>query len=110
MIDTAINDILELIRNSWQIVLIIGTALGVGYSLARRLDDLIGKDKDGRTVVERLEKVEYQLWPNNGTSLADKFVKMQDCQNDMKQELMEIKGETEVIKSMLSALISNIKK
>lgn len=104
------NDLLEFIRNSWQVILIVVTALGVGYSIARRLDDLIGKDKDGRTVVDRLEKVEYQLWPNNGTSLADKVAKVQDCQNEMKQELMEIKGETEVIKSMLSAVIANFKK
>ena len=45
--DTALTDLLELIRNSWQVVLIIVTALGVGYTLAKRLDDLIGKDKDG---------------------------------------------------------------
>ena len=104
--DTALNDLLELIRNSWQVVLIIVTALGVGYTLAKRLDDLIGKDKDGRTVVERLEKVEYQLWPNNGKSLADRVASLHEGQVELKEQLGKIEGETEVIKSMLSALIS----
>ena len=104
--DTALTDLLELIRNSWQVVLIIVTALGVGYTLAKRLDDLIGKDKDGRTVVERLEKVEYQLWPNNGKSLADRVASLHEGQVELKEQLSKIEGETEVIKSMLSALIS----
>jgi len=104
--DTALTDLLELIRNSWQVVLIIVTALGVGYTLAKRLDDLIGKDKDGRTVVERLEKVEYQLWPNNGKSLADRVASLHEGQVELKEQLGKIEGETEVIKTMLSALIS----
>jgi len=104
--DTAFTDLLELIRNSWQVVLIIVTALGVGYTLAKRLDDLIGKVKDGRTVVERLEKVEYQLWPNNGKSLADRVASLHEGQVELKEQLGKIEGETEVIKSMLSALIS----
>lgn len=104
--DTAITDLLELIRNSWQVVLIVFTALGVGYTLAKRLDDLIGKDKDGRTVVERLEKVEYQLWPNKGKSLADRVASLHEGQVELKEQLGKIEGETEVIKSMLSALIS----
>jgi len=104
--DTALNDILELIRNSWQVVIIVATALGVGYTLAKRLNDLIGKDHDGRTVAERLERVEYQLWPNNGKSLSDKVTNLQEGQVELKEQLGKIEGETEVIKSMLSALVS----
>lgn len=104
--DTAFNDILELIRNSWQVVIIVATALGVGYTLAKRLNDLIGKDSAGRTVTERLERVEYQLWPNNGKSLSDKVTNLQEGQVELKEQLGKIEGETEVIKSMLSALVS----
>ena len=55
------------------------TALGVVfgalysiYKLASRIGAAIGLDKDGRTLADRLDRVEHQLWPNGGSSLADR--------------------------------------
>lgn len=42
------------------------------YRIARRVDDAIGKDEKGKTLSERMSKVEYQLWENGGESLADR--------------------------------------
>ena len=55
------------------------TALGVVfgalysiYKLASRIGAAIGLDRDGRTLADRLSRVEHQLWPNGGDSLADR--------------------------------------
>lgn len=42
------------------------------YKIARRIDDAIGVDSKGRTISDRLERVEHQLWENGGSSLADR--------------------------------------
>lgn len=41
------------------------------YKIAKRLEDSIGVDSKGRTLSERMSRVEHQLWPNGGDSLAD---------------------------------------
>jgi len=55
------------------------TALGVVfgalytiYKLASRIGAAIGVDRDGKTLADRLSRVEHQLWPNGGDSLADR--------------------------------------
>lgn len=50
---------------------IIGALIAI-YKLARRIGDSIGVDKNGRTLAERLDRVEHQLWENGGSSLADR--------------------------------------
>lgn len=42
------------------------------YQMIKRIDDAIGVDDKGRTLSQRLEAVEHQLWPNGGSSLNDK--------------------------------------
>lgn len=42
------------------------------YKIARRLDDAVGVDDEGKTISQRLERVEHQLWENGGNSLADR--------------------------------------
>lgn len=42
------------------------------YQMIRRIDEAIGVDDKGRTLSQRLEAVEHQLWPNGGSSLNDK--------------------------------------
>ena len=51
---------------------VIAGALLAIYRLAKRIGDAIGVDKNGRTLAERLDRVEHQLWENGGTSLADR--------------------------------------
>lgn len=51
---------------------IIIAALVSIFRLARKISDAIGADKNGRTISERLDRVEHQLWENGGSSLADR--------------------------------------
>lgn len=61
--------------------LIIGILLGIGgltygiraiFKFTNRVVEAVGADKNGRTISERLERIEHQLWPNGGSSMADK--------------------------------------
>lgn len=79
------------------------TAIGVifggvvaTYRLARKINDSIGLDSQGRTLSERLDRVEHQLWPNGGSSLADQVHKSSDM---AKETAIEVK----FIKDMLLA-------
>lgn len=42
------------------------------YRVAKRVEQAVGVDKQGRTLSERMDKVEHQLWENGGSSLADR--------------------------------------
>ena len=66
------QNILAMISDTWQMVTIIAAALGVGYAMARRLEGLLGKDKKGNTLLERIERIELQVHPNGGSSMSDK--------------------------------------
>lgn len=50
--------------------------LGKTHRMIKRIDEAIGVDRQGRTLAERLDKVEHQLWPNGGSSLMDKVEKI----------------------------------
>ena len=41
------------------------------YKIARRIDEALAVDDLGRTVSDRMSRVEYQLYRNGGSSLAD---------------------------------------
>jgi hypothetical protein len=82
----------------------IVTALGVIiagmlaiYKIAKRVDDAIGLDTQGRTVSERMKKVEYQLWENGGSSLADRV-------NTIETHVVKMSAEVELIKDITIAL------
>lgn len=60
------------------IAVIIGGIIAV-YKIAKRVEGAIGVDENGRTVSERLSKVEHQLWPNGGDSLADQVKDLDTC-------------------------------
>ena len=84
-----------------QLVATIGTIIacvtalsGILYSIyrvARRLDSAIGVDSKGRTISERLDRVEHQLWRNGGDSLADHVeeVRMQSKQTTAEISIMK---------------------
>jgi uncharacterized protein (UPF0335 family) len=73
-------------------------ALYTIYKIARRLDDAIGIDEEGRTISQRLERVEHQLWENGGDSLADK---VNEVAEDAKQTHTEVKFMKEVLLTIL---------
>jgi hypothetical protein len=63
------------------VITALGVLLGALYSiykLASRIGAAIGLDKEGRTISDRLSRVEHQLWPNGGNSLADRVAKIEE--------------------------------
>lgn len=64
------------------------------YKAIHRIDMTLGVDKRGRTISERLERVEYQLFPNGGNSLVDRV-------NQIAYDQRVIEGELRVVKEVL---------
>lgn len=98
-------NILSTLAETWQTLVVIGVALSIGYATARKFEGLLGKNKKGDTVVERLEKIERHIMPNGGSSMSDKIDYIRRDQNKMKNELSQISGELEVIKGIVTAII-----
>ena len=85
---------LELIFTIAAVITAIGVIIGgiiAVYRLARRISDSIGLDHSGRTISERLDRVEHQLWPNGGSSLADQVKNAYDSSRSNHVELQFIK-------------------
>jgi hypothetical protein len=99
------ENILSTLAQTWQTLTIIGVALSVGYAMARRFEGLLGKNKKGDTVVDRLEKIERQILPNGGSSMSDKIDYIRRDQNKMKQQVSEISGELKVIKDIVTVIV-----
>lgn len=69
--------------------------LGALYSMMkvmRRIDSAIGLDKEGRSISDRMSRVEHQLWPNGGSSLMDKVNNLDANYSHMAGELSVISG------------------
>lgn len=63
------------------------------YKLAKRIDTAIGTDSQGRSISERLDRVEHQLWENGGSSLADRV-------NNIEKHVIKSSTELEFIKNL----------
>lgn len=78
------------------------TAVGIFamrvWKVLKRIDGVLGVDKAGRTISERLDRVEHQLFPNGGSSLTDKI-------NRIEQEQREIKGQMAAFERILNMLL-----
>jgi hypothetical protein len=74
---------------------VIGAVIAV-YRIVRKITDAIGVDSEGRTISERLELVEHQLWENGGSSLADKV-------NKIDTSMVAITTEVKFIRDMMVA-------
>lgn len=72
------------------LVVIFGGLISI-YKIARRLDDAIGDDSDGRTIADRLSRVEHQLWENGGSSLADRVNRIETQTSSTHAEVSLIK-------------------
>ena len=78
------------------------------YKIAKRIDSAIGVDGEGRSLSERMEKVEYQLWPNSGKSLMDRVNRLEETSN-------KVSAEISIVKDLVTILVdghvsSNVKK
>jgi hypothetical protein len=74
---------------------IFGGVLSI-YKISKRIDSAIGLDSKGRTLAERLERVEHQLWENGGSSLADRV-------NVIEKHTVKTAAEVELIKNLIIA-------
>lgn len=72
------------------------------YKIARRIDDTLGVDKEGRTISDRLQRVEHQLFPNGGASLSDKITRVES-----EQRLM--KGKLDTVETIVNSLLRESK-
>jgi hypothetical protein len=77
------------------ITVIIGALVAI-YRLARKIEGAIGVDKNGRTISERLDRVEHQLWENGGASLADRV-------NRIETHTTVTSAKTDVIEKILTS-------
>jgi hypothetical protein len=76
---------------------VIFGALYASYKLAKKIDAAIGVDEKGRTLSDRLDKVEHQLWENGGSSLADRV-------NNIEHHVIKVSTEIEFIKDLTLGL------
>jgi hypothetical protein len=92
----------------WEIAITVGAVVGSllvifgalykVYKIAKRIDDALGLDSKGRTVSDRLDRIEHQLFPNGGSSLTDKI-------NQMAFEQRAIKGELNAVKDIMGVIL-----
>lgn len=83
------------------IIVALGVIVGAVYKvykIAHRIDAALGTDTHGRTVADRLSRVEHQLWPNGGSSLPDKISRLEEGQ-------IAQTAEMRVIRDMLTSLV-----
>ena len=64
------------------------------YKAIHRIDEMLGVDRQGRTLSERIERMEYQLFPNGGRSLDDRVAQVAFDQK-------AIEGEVRAIRELL---------
>ena len=91
------TDIIITIASIFGALTIIFGAVFSSYKLAKRIDAAIGVDEKGRTLSDRLDKVEHQLWENGGSSLADRV-------NNIEKHVVKVSTEIEFIKNLTLGL------
>jgi hypothetical protein len=88
---------IEIIFTIAAVITALGVIFGGVYAtfrLVNRISQAIGVDSKGRTISERLDRVEHQLWENGGSSLADRV-------NVIGDHVVKLSAETELIKDMV---------
>ena len=68
------------------------------YKVVKRIDAAIGVDDAGRTISDRMDRVEYQLWENGGESLKDQV-------NKIEKHSIQTATEVSFIKQVLLQLL-----
>ena len=76
--------------------ILTGTVIAI-YRIAKRIDDALGVDAAGRTISDRMNRVEHQLWENGGSSLADRV-------NNIEKHVVKVSTEIEFIKDLTIGL------
>lgn len=81
------------------LAVILGGILSI-YRIASRIDQALAVDSEGRSVSERMSRVEHQLWKNGGDSLADEV-------GLTHQIAIETATELRIMKDILLTLIGH---
>jgi hypothetical protein len=69
------------------------------YKIIHRVESAIGVDEQGRTMSDRMDRVEYQLWENGGNSMKDQM----NAQGALaKETAVEVKFIKDVLLQLLS--------
>jgi hypothetical protein len=103
------NNSISMFVENWQMFLSLTAILGVGYATVRKFERILGKDEKGRTIADRLDRVEHQIFPNGGSSIPDKVKCLADNQSEIKADIKQLTGEVKVIHDVLVAYISDKK-
>jgi hypothetical protein len=88
---------LDIIFTTSAVITAIGILIGgiiAIYRVTQKIVKSIGLDEKGRTLSERLERVEHQLWENGGSSLADRV-------NTIEAHAIKTSAELGIIKNFL---------
>jgi hypothetical protein len=80
-------------------VSVIGGVLYTLYKVVHRIDAAIGVDDKGRTISDRMDRVEYQLWENGGESLKDQV-------NKIEKHAIQTATEVGIIKEIMLQAVS----
>lgn len=91
------NDLLIAIAASITAFGVLIGAFTAIYRVAKRIGDTMGVDAKGRTLADRLDRVEHQLWENGGSSLADRV-------NNIEKHVVKVSTEIEFIKDLTMGL------
>ena len=70
------------------------------YRTIARIEATLGTDDKGRTIIDRLDTVEKQVFPNGGSSLADKVKVINDRQ-------VQVETKIETMERMLASFIGS---
>ena len=76
------------------------------YKVASRVEAAIGVDEKGRTLSDRMDRVEYQLWENGGESLADR---VNEIDKHSRETAVEVRFIKEILLQHLGSLGSESK-
>jgi hypothetical protein len=77
---------------------IVGGIVAI-YRITHKIQKSIGLDSQGRTISERLDRVEHQLWENGGSSLADRV-------NTIELHVVKTQAEIGLIKNFVLGVSS----
>jgi hypothetical protein len=91
------NELLLAIAASITAIGVLLAAIVSIYRAAKRIGDALGVDAKGRTLADRLDRVEHQLWENGGSSLADRV-------NNIEKHVVKVSTEIEFIKDLTMGL------
>jgi len=84
-------------------LILIGSFVRKIYCIARRIEESLGVDAQGRTVTDRLGRIEHQLFPNGGSSLVDKM-------NRIETDQMVTQGKVEAMERVLESILRKLNK